>query len=223
MNTPTRTPSAQEEAGSIINGTIQGLKEKGKLSPQEIREKLEPYRKDARAQTAKLIGEYVNGLETLQDETPQAKIEDLPEQVGGQFDGSKVTIAEETLNVRGDIHRTVTAMEETARHEAYHEEHGHTKPIVGSPDKKGDTLVTINGKDFNDTQLHEGMTVHATGDETVSTEYVAMEHALEQAVAAEGMDMEQVEEAIDNRDVSVLDDEAPETEGADKPEFALAA
>jgi hypothetical protein len=67
------------------------------------------------------------------------------------------------------------------------------------------------------------MTVHATGDETVSTEYVAMEHALEQAVAAEGMDMEQVEEAIDNRDVSVLDDEAPETEGADKPEFALAA
>lgn len=225
MNTPTHTPTAQDEAAGIINSALEGLKEKGQLSPQAIRQQLEQYRKGARSQTAKLLGTYVDGLDTIQEEIPDAKVEDLPDSIGGQFDGARVTIAEETLNVRGDIQRTVTAMEETARHEAYHEEHEHTKPMTVAQGKEGDVIVTIGGRDFTQTELIEGMTVHKTGNETVSDDYRSMEQDLVSAASAEGIDMNEVEAAIDTHDVSVLDDDAPETSEveAKDTQFAIAA
>lgn len=201
------TPTAEtpeQEALAYINGTIAEETEKGSLDAKDIAEKIEENTKGMREETRAEVGKYIDGIEP---HIEGSTIDRLPQNIGGQYDGEKITIAAATLSVHNSIGETLRRVEETGEHEKYHEEHEHTEDLQAAPDAEGEEIVTIGGKKFTQTELIEGLTVQETGEEFVSTDYKNKADNLRTYTASVGISLEQLRAAVNKeKDVTLLDD-----------------
>ncbi len=125
--------------------------------------------------------------------------------VGGEFSGQGITIATDTLFIDQSIEKTIARTEETREHEEYHKEHDHLAPLQAE-EGQGSTVATIGGHAFTHEALIEGMTVVRTGEQFVSEQYRQYAANVRSSVAAAGITLEAMEEAIDDKNLlSVMD------------------
>lgn len=198
MNTPATTPSAEEEAVTTINGTIDEAS-----SSDTLLKELEKKAQEAEGEKQKHIQKYIAGV---RPEIQSVLVEDLGDTGGGLYDGNNVTIGKAALYVYDDVQTAVANAEEVRRHEDYHEEHDHTAPMTTGDSAEGEIVVTMGKEKFTDEALIEGLTVRRTGEQFVSDEYKQFRRKFDQALRASGKTIEDVEEAIAEKDLRLIDD-----------------
>ncbi len=189
------SPSAQDsspeaQASILINRKVKETQDRGSVSHRDLAERIE---QDAEEQEVphELITRYVTSLRGFHH---GAVITTLPEGVGGQFDGSSVEIAAQTVSVEnGDVSHTIAQMEEVNRHEAYHALHHHTEVVV-SEDSPISVILADEG--LKTEEFIEGLTVAQTGNQFVSEEYRQYERAVRSGVRRAGITLEEAEQAI---------------------------
>lgn len=147
------------------------------------------------------------------------KVGKLPEGVGGQYDGSAITLAATTLDpAEGGDAAVALRTKETVDHEKYHKAGRHTERVIKGASANGEFVVTIGGENFTLEELIEGLTVRQTNRdhlELVSDEYKGFVAKLDRAIAASSrkLSVEDVEEALNKRkDLRLIDD----TEGGEE-------
>lgn len=198
METPATTSSAEEQAVIAINGTIEDA-----ASKEELLRNLEGEQKNAEGAKKERINDYIQGI---RPQIEDVMVDDLEEGVGGEFDGEKKTIAKESLAVHASIQETIDMTTEIVEHETYHEENDHTKPMQSGSSAKGETVVTLGTEKFKDRDFIEGITVLRTGDRFVSNEYRGFRRKMERALRNSDTTIEQVEHAVKQKDLRLIDD-----------------
>ncbi len=159
-------------------------------------------------------------VSAIQKETRGAIVKELDPGIGGMWNGNDVHIATGILAVHESIERTIAQVEETRAHEDYHAEHDHTAPLMVMAETKGEIAAVIGGTEFTETALVEGLVVAKTGDEFVSAEYVEYKKTLLSAVDRAGLNLADVENAVNTeKNVTLIDDRAKKVT---EPEAALA-
>jgi|SRR3989344_1301795 len=214
-------PLENFSAAVIINGVVeQEVLQGGETSPdslaRKLREAAEEESKEAQAGVFDYIGALQNSLKN-------SVIDVLPQGVGGQYDGSKISIAAGTVQVgAGGVSETIARMQEVGEHEAYHKEHNHTASLIVGASAGGDIVAVIGGTAFTEVKLKEALTVHDTGREFVSSDYREYEGTLVSAVSASNVTMDDVRQAVNvTKDLPSIDDESRSREEA--VEFRMAA
>lgn len=187
------------DAASVINAAVEESDSSAALL-QTLDRKKEGLEAEERA----LVQRYIVGI---RPKIKDVLVKDLGETVGGQWDGSEVTMGKSVLYVYAGVERTIDNAEETWKHENYHAEHDHTAEMIAGSSAAGETVVAIGGREFTDEALIEGITVAQTGHEFVSDEYRRFENDVHVAIAAAGIHISDVEEAIDAKDLTRIDDE----------------
>ncbi len=211
MHTRSETTSAEalsleEQAVSLINQITEEQTQTSSVSPAQLATRIEIAAALLPENAQGLVHQHTAGLHDLHQ---SAVIRNLEDGVGGQFDGSEVAIATETILVdqsRG-IDQTRAQMDEVDRHEAYHAEHGHLQPLKTAESAEGSTIVTIGGQALDFELLTEAVTVEETGDKFVSGGYRAFVRKLHDAVAVSSVTYAQVRDALNQRDLTAVDDE----------------
>ncbi len=198
------TEMAYADAASAINAAVDEQTESGEVSPSALAAEIQRKAKHLEAEEQAKVQEHIAGVRNI---SRDAVIETLDPGVGGLYDGS-ISIAASTMKVDegGDVSSTVAQMEETSRHEEYHKQHDHLAPKIVGPSAGGGAVVTIGGKAFSDTALIEGLTVTRTGDQFVSDGYRQYKQDLLEATSAAGLSVGDVEAAVDEQDLSSIDD-----------------
>lgn len=192
------SPAHDLSAEDVINESVDGNSSSTKMFEEMNR------RKEAleEAEAAK-VDAYI---QKVRPAVAGALVKDLEHGIGGLYDGSNVTIAQDMLMIHSSIQQTVDQLDETRRHEDYHKEHDHTAPMIPATEAPADYVVTIGGRQFDETALKEGLTVSKTGDQFVSPEYVQYQHDLHAAMQAAGISIHDVEQAVDRKDLRDIDD-----------------
>lgn len=185
-------------AAAVINDAVET-----QHAPEELLSDLQRKKELLEGEERQLIARYIIGIRPA---IQGVLVEPLDLGVGGQCDSSDITIAQSTLLVASSIDHTIAQAQETRRHEDYHDGHDHTEPIVAGASAKGETVATIGGHAFTETALIEGLTVARTGQEFVSQEYVRFAGEVRSAVAAAGIGLDELEEAVDQKDLRLVDD-----------------
>ena len=157
---------------------------------------------EAAREHSETIQKYIDGV---RPQIQGAVVEKMEPGVGGECDGSNVKLAKETLVVDTSVDETIAFATEVREHEDYHLEHDHTAPMQKADSATGDSVVQIGGADFTDTELIEGMTVARTGETFVSGEYKRYKADLLAAVGRAGINLDDVEKAIDQKDLRQID------------------
>ncbi len=171
---------------------------------------------ESSAEAQKHVSEWISGI---QEHTKGAAIKQLDDGIGGLYDGSpKVQIAAETIKVRTSVKDTLARTKEVDEHEKFHLKGDHTADMIQGNTMEGNSVVTIGGKEFDETALIEGLTVAKTGDRFVSDQYRKYKQDLLSSIAAAGINLDDVEQAVNKeKDLRRIDDAAREEE------YALAA
>ncbi len=209
------------DAATVINGVVKKeMQRGGERSPDKLAASLREASKEASKEAQAGVQEHIAALQRL---TQGSVIDVLPAGVGGQWDGSKIRIATGTVLVgAGDVSETVARMNETGQHEAYHEKHDHTASLIVGASAEGDTVATIGGTAFTQTELIEGLTVLETGHEFVSADYRGYEGTLVSAVSASDVTMDDVRKAVNlTKDLTLVDDASRSKDEA--AEYQMAA
>lgn len=183
------------DAATVINHVVAKKVGRGeKMSPHELARSLSEAAEEAPKDAQAEVQEHVAALQNL---TQGAVIEVLPAGVGGQYDGSQIAIGAGTVLVgAGGVAETVARMEEVSEHEAYHAKHHHEVPLTPGASAEGETVVTIGGTTFTETALIEGLTVHDTKHEYVSSDYLEYEGTLVTSVSMACITINDVREAV---------------------------
>lgn len=175
-------------------------------------------REGLEAQEREKVGRYIAGIRTA---LQGMVVKELPDNIGGLYNGSSVVMAAETLRVHSSIEDTVAQATETGEHERYHQQHKHMEAMQMGASAHGDAVVTIGNEAFTDTRMVEALTVHDTGAEFVSSEYVAHERAVSAALIRANLGWSDVRNAVNVRkDYGELDDQS---RGLTEPDLALSA
>lgn len=197
-------------AEELINETVSGAD-----SAYAVLGALKQRRMELEASEAATVQQYIDGI---RPEIEGALVHTMDAGIGGYYDGgSSVHIATSTLVIDSSVEETIARVEEVRAHENYHAEHDHLAPMILGASADGDTVVTIGGYGFTNTELIEGMTVAMTGHDFVSDQYRQYEADVRSAVAAAGINLGDVEQAIAQKDLTAVDDTSRERL------FALAA
>lgn len=201
--------TTEQDAAEVINGTIEDAGDQA--DKEEIIDALEERMGDGKSDIQPEVHEYIEGVRKLSHD---AIITELPPGIGGQFDGSDIAIAKETLKVgENGVVETVKQLEETNRHEMYHALNGHTDPLLmpggsepdGTKVKSGN--VVIDEKEFSETQVIEGLTVAKTGDTFVSEDYKSNAKEFSEALDRAGLGLSDAERAVnEEKDLTRIDD-----------------
>jgi hypothetical protein len=209
------TTDADAQAANIINEHVEGAS-----SASDLQRKIEQDTRAITDETRTKINTYVSGMK---DATKGAVIDELDAGVGGLYNGKEQIIAESTLEVSGSIEQTVNRIGEVSRHEAYHATNKHLESMQTAAGQGSEETLVLGGKSFkNDTPLVEGLTVHDTGNEFVSDQYVQYEEELVSAASAAGVSMDEVRNAVNvEKDLTLIDDRT--REDAAEPQYAMAA
>ena len=195
----------------MINNAVKQAQEKGEVSGEQLAQTIEDVSTQAHIESPE-VPKYIAALRTMSHD---AAIGELPEGVGGQFDGS-ITIASSTMEVSsGGVSETIAQMQEVYDHELYHALHHHTDAMMTY---EGSTNVIIAGEGFTTTELVEGLTVAKTGEKFVSDEYKSYKARLLQCIDKADLTLGDIEKAVDTQKLVAVDDRAAEEE-----ELVLAA
>ncbi len=215
-NLETTSPAnAEQEAAVLINNAVDEQMEKGNASGDQIARAIEENTQHVQGETRAQIDQYVTGM---LDATQEGDVQELDEGIGGQVDAAQQkTIAAETLKVHKNVQDTLARTKETGEHEQYHLDNGHTEGIAHAADKEEGVAVTVGGTDFDETAFIEGLTVERTGDEFVSDTYRTYRQDFRSAINRAGVSIEEVEAAVEKKDLGLIDDASRKTD------YALAA
>lgn len=149
-------------------------------------------------------------------------VQDLGSGVGGLYDGSRTIMARDSLVVSGSIEETIARTDEIAKHEDYHRDHDHTAAIAVGSSAEGDAIVQVGGKQLDQETLIEGLTVARTGGEFVSGQYQRYKAELLAAIGAAGISLDDVENAVDAKDLTLIDDADRGYARVEEDNYALA-
>jgi len=203
----TTTIGAQE----LINRTVAEAD-----SAKSIIDDLEKQQEAAEEQSA-TIQKYIDGI---RPQINGAVVEKMKQGIGGMYDGSDVKLAKATLVVYRSVDETVAMTEEVRAHEDYHAKHDHTAPMQAADSAQAGGIVEIGGNQFNHVALIEGLTVARTGEKFVSTTYQQYKAELLEAVSKAGIDLNVVEQAINKKDLRLIDAAQKEKTGTPAPVMA---
>jgi hypothetical protein len=148
---------------------------------------------------------YVNGVRThLRGVFVEEKNDDG---VAGYYDGSSITVTENTLGIHKSIEETIAHTKEVEEHERYHKKGNHLAALRPGGSANGETILRMGGIDFTQRGLIEGLTVDRTGQQFVSGEYVQFAEDLRQGMRNAGISIHEVETAVNIRkDLTKIDD-----------------
>lgn len=149
-------------------------------------------------------------------------VQDLGDGIGGLYNGSQTIMAKDSLIVSGSIEETIARTEEIARHEDYHRDHDHTAAIAAGSSAEGDAIVRVGGQQLDQETLIEGLTVARTGEEFVSGQYQRYKAELLAAIGAAGISLDDVEKAVDAKDLTLIDDADRGYARVEEDNYALA-
>jgi len=210
MMTSERSATGHEDAevyaATLINDAVEEKAHAGS-SMENFGGSLVESTKEAPTDVQRLVFTYVA---SFQGKTHGAVVDILPEGVGGQFDGSGISIAAANLEVGSEgVSKAAERIAETTRHEAYHKFHNHTEEFVVGPGATMEAIVTIGGVRFSETALIEGVTVDETGDKFVSEKYVGFKRMIHEAIAGSRITKGELLRAVNvTKNLSEIDDSA---------------
>lgn len=212
---PEATPQAPEEAGaatakeramSIINGMLRQFD--GEVTPETIINELRAQMASEHEEVQSEITAYIG---VMQASVKTDMVAAFEKGKGGEFDGSRTAIATSVLEHNGDLAAVESIATEISNHENHHAENDHTADLKAAPEAQGGAIAVINGEKFDDEGIIEPETLDATGTKHTSERYKGLKSRLEGALSATGQDMNDVTEAIEKKDMSLISDESRET------------
>lgn len=191
-------PGYEQTAEELINTTVENAEsETGVIS--ELNKKKEMLEAGERA----TIDYYIQETRPIY---AGMMVDDFEGNIAGLYDGSAIYVDRSVLMVGESVEQTVAQAEEVYDHESYHKAHKHTGPIHVMAETKDDIALVLGGVEFTETELIEGLTVAKTGDQFVSTEYVEYKNNLLKATVNAAISIDDVEQAVHEKDVTVIDD-----------------
>lgn len=213
---PTGLDDGQAEAAARINWNVAAVEQEGQTSPDALKKKIDDDIGHVSAPARHHLVRYLNGMgESTQD----MEMDDLGDGIGGEYDGSKKTMATDTMVVDESVETTVARMEETGDHEKFHADNKHLEPMETAATAESPETLVMGGQKFQtDTPVKEGWTVENTGNVFVHDIYRQYQQDLMNAASAAGIGMEQLHEAIDEKkDLTLIDDRTRETSDGEMP------
>ncbi|MBI3816877.1 hypothetical protein HY285_05040 [Candidatus Peregrinibacteria bacterium] len=209
MKPEAQTPTADIQAEVLINQAIESLSASDRLSIETLQ--MEVHQLSDRLLTGEeqlKAEEYIAGLRGMNH---QAFVSQLDPGIGGEYDGSQITIATSTVAVGAEgIDEATARMEEVDAHELYHQEHRHDQSMDVVANNTDENVVVIAGENFEQTPLIEGLTVAQTGHTFVSHVYGEYERRLLAQVSEAGLSIEDIEKAVDEKNLTLIDDRTRE-------------
>ncbi len=208
-----QTRSPEERARKLIDIVVQRtLENVQEVRAETLAQCFEAIVDGLSPEVRQRVQEYVIGL---QQHARGAIIAKLEPGVGGQYDGSNVTIAAAVAAPQEgrSLEESSEELAQTGAHERYHEENGHLEPIIVTPGQGGETFVTIAGADFTRTQFIEGLTVAQTGATYVHQDYVDHKQRLVAQLDQADLTLEDAEQAVAKRDMRLINDREPAIAG----------
>jgi len=190
-------------AAHIIREVTNEEAQHGSVTPDRVAIAIERSAERTPQSVRQIIQEYVTALRKLS----RGVIAPLPAGVGGQYDGSGIEIAVQTIQVEDNVQKTIARMRETMDHERYHADSHHEKTLLGGASAGGSAIVEIGKTRFPHVALIEGLTVHDTGHQFVSLEYRQYMQNLLAAVAASDISIDDVRVAVnEKKNLAPIDD-----------------
>lgn len=189
----------EHEAAAIINGGIEmyGASEES-LNYLERRQEM------VDAGVRDHLRKYVTAFRGVYRDMTVRKFDG---NTAGLYDGSNIYIDEAVPEVAVSVQETIDRGTEVHDHELYHKKNNHTAPMKIVKDQRRAAFLVMGGVEFKQsTQFFEGITVDRTGDRFVHGTYRAHKSQFNDAIGRAGLSLEDVEQAIDGRDLTQIDD-----------------
>lgn len=203
------------QAEAVINGIVEREATRN-LSPEELARRIEEETTEVGQDIQGDVVSYLDAVRRLCRSEAQTVVCPLSAGVGGQWDGSRISIASSTLQIgEGGVAETVSRMKEVSAHEALHAR-GHHELI------QGPETIRIGDMELTRTAVIEGYVGWKNEDQRVSDEYKDYRANLKRALASSReITHEKLEEALNNKhDLSAIDESNPMRETMERRKAA---
>lgn len=199
-----------QAAQNLWNQSIQGLFEQNSNQTIQGNEVLKKQQKIQEAlQGTEIASDFRKITNSVRESISNSKIANLPPEIGGQYSKKGIELNYNILHfpVHKTIQDTASRIDHTFAHEKQHEIQNDEKPLLLI-----DGVFMLGGETFSSTEIIEAINMHNTGTHTeagaqvVSLEYLRMYRKLEGALRKSQFTIDQLTQALTNRDLTEIDD-----------------